>query len=50
MSNWVMLVTVLALFLFAGVTINVGRIRVKSGIKAPDMVADAYFDHLSKIC
>jgi len=38
--NWVMLVTVLALILFFVVTINVGRARFKSGIKAPQMSGD----------
>jgi glutathione S-transferase len=49
MSNWVMLVTVLALFLFAAVTINVGRARVKSGIKAPQMVGDPYLERVLRV-
>jgi glutathione S-transferase len=49
MSNWVMLVTVLALFLFAAVTMNVGRVRVKLGIKAPYMVGDAYFERVVRV-
>ncbi len=40
MSNWIALVTILSLLLLFAITINVGRARVKSGVKAPLMVGD----------
>jgi glutathione S-transferase len=49
MFNWVMLVTVLALFLFTAVTMNVGRVRVKSGIKPPQMVGDPYLERVLRV-
>ena len=47
--NWVMLVTVLALVLFFVVTINVGRARVKSGIKPPQMSGDPEFERAVRV-
>ena len=47
--NWVMLVTVLALVLFFVVTINVGRARVKSGIKPPQMSGDPDFERAVRV-
>ena len=47
--NWVMLVTVLALMLFFVVTINVGRARVKSGIKPPQMSGDPEFERAVRV-
>ena len=47
--NWVMLVTVLALILFFVVTINVGRARFKSGIKAPQMSGDPEFERVVRV-
>ena len=47
--NWVILVTVLALVLFFVVTINVGRARVKSGIKPPQMSGDPEFERAVRV-
>ena len=47
--NWVMLITVLALILFFVVTINVGRARVKSGIKPPQMSGDPEFERAVRV-
>ena len=44
-----MLVTVLALVLFFVVTINVGRARVKSGIKPPQMLGDPEFERAVRV-
>jgi glutathione S-transferase len=47
--NWVMLVTLLALLLVVGVTINVGRARAKSGIQAPQMTGDPAFERALRV-
>ncbi len=47
--SWVMLVTVLALILFSVVTVNVGRARVKSGIKPPQMSGDPEFERVLRV-
>jgi glutathione S-transferase len=49
MSNWIMLVTIFALILFFTVTINVGRARIKSGIKAPQMSGDPEFERAVRV-
>jgi glutathione S-transferase len=49
MSNWIMLVTVLALILLFTVTINVGRARIKSGIKPPQMSGDPEFERAVRV-
>ena len=47
--NWVMLATVSSLILFFVVTINVGRARVKSGIKPPQMSGDPEFERVVRV-
>jgi glutathione S-transferase len=47
--NWVMLVTVLALLVFFVVTINIGRSRVKFGIKPPQMTGDPEFERTIRV-
>lgn len=47
--NEVMLVTVFALLLFFGVTANVGRARIKSGIKPPQMSGDPEFERVVRV-
>jgi glutathione S-transferase len=49
MSNWIMLVTILALILLFTVTINVGRARIKSGIKPPQMSGDPEFERAVRV-
>jgi glutathione S-transferase len=49
MSNWIVLVTIFALILFFTVTINVGRARIKSGIKAPQMSGDPEFERAVRV-
>jgi glutathione S-transferase len=49
MSNWIALVTILALLLLFAITINVGRVRVKSGVKAPLMVGDPAFERALRV-
>ncbi|MBE9031036.1 MAPEG family protein [filamentous cyanobacterium LEGE 11480] len=49
MMNWVMLVTLLALVVFFGVTMNVGRARVKSGIQPPAMTGDPAFERAVRV-
>jgi glutathione S-transferase len=49
MSSWIMLVTILALVLLFIITINVGRARAKSGIKAPQMVGDPEFERALRV-
>jgi glutathione S-transferase len=49
MSALVSLVTILALLLLFAITINVGRVRVKSGIKAPSMVGDPAFERAVRV-
>jgi glutathione S-transferase len=49
MSNWIALVTILALLLLFAITINVGRVRVKSGVKAPSMVGDPAFERAVRV-
>ena len=47
--NWVMLATVSSLILFFVVTINVGRARVKSGIKPPQISGDPEFERVVRV-
>jgi glutathione S-transferase len=49
MSPWVSLVTIVALILFFGVTINVGRARVKYGVKPPDMSGEPDFERVLRV-
>jgi glutathione S-transferase len=49
MSPWISLVTVIALILFVVVTANVGRARVKSGIKPPQMSGDPEFERVLRV-
>lgn len=49
MSPWIMLVTLLALLLLFVVTLNVGRARVKSGIKPPQMSGDPAFERAVRV-
>ena len=49
MMNWVMLVTLLALVLFLVVTVNVGRARVKFGVKAPLTSGDPAFERALRV-
>ncbi len=49
MSYWVMLVTVLALIMLVVITLNVGRARVKAGIKAPQMSGDPAFERAVRV-
>jgi glutathione S-transferase len=49
MSNWIALVTILSLLLLFAITINVGRARVKSGVKAPLMVGDPTFERAFRV-
>lgn len=49
MMNWVMLVTLLALVLFFVVTVNVGRARVKFGVKAPLTSGDPAFERALRV-
>lgn len=49
MSPWIMLVTLLALLLLFVVTLNVGRARVKSGIKPPQMSGDPDFERAVRV-
>ncbi len=49
MSPLVSLVTILALLLLFVVTINVGRARVKHGVKAPLVVGDPAFERALRV-
>lgn len=49
MLSWVMLVTLLALVVFFVVTINVGRARVKFGVKPPQMSGDPAFERAVRV-
>ncbi len=49
MVSWVMLVTLLALVVFFVVTINVGRARVKFGVKPPEMSGDPSFERAVRV-
>jgi glutathione S-transferase len=49
MLSWVMLVTLLALIVFFVVTINVGRARVKFGVKPPQMSGDPAFERAVRV-
>lgn len=49
MSNWIALVTILALLLLFVVTINVGRARFTSGVKPPLMVGDPAFERAVRV-
>jgi glutathione S-transferase len=49
MMNWVMLVTMLAVVVLFGVTINVGRARAKAGIKPPAMTGDPDFERAVRV-
>jgi glutathione S-transferase len=49
MSPLVSLVTILALLLLFVVTINVGRARVKYGVKAPLVVGDPAFERALRV-
>jgi glutathione S-transferase len=49
MFPWVSLVTIAALILFFVVTINVGRARVKYGVKAPDMSGEPAFERVLRV-
>jgi glutathione S-transferase len=48
-SAWVMLVTMLAVVVLFGVTINVGRARAKAGIKPPAMTGDPDFERAVRV-
>jgi glutathione S-transferase len=48
-NNWVMLVTMLAIVVLFVATINVGRARVKSGIKPPEMTGDPEFERAVRV-
>ncbi len=49
MSPLISLVTILALLLLFFVTINVGRARVKYGVKAPLVVGDPIFERALRV-
>jgi glutathione S-transferase len=49
MSPWVSLVTILALVLFLVVTINVGRARIKYGVKAPAVSGNIDFERVLRV-
>lgn len=49
MSPWPALVSLLALLLYFGVTINVGRARSKYGIPAPQMSGDPDFERVLRV-
>jgi glutathione S-transferase len=49
MMSWVMLVTLLALIVFFVVTINVGKARVKYGVKPPQMSGDPAFERAVRV-
>jgi glutathione S-transferase len=49
MSPLVSLVTILALLLLLFVTINVGRARVKYGIKAPEVLGNKDFERFLRV-
>jgi glutathione S-transferase len=49
MSSLVSLVTILALLLLFVVTINVGRARIKYGVKAPLVVGDPAFERALRV-
>jgi glutathione S-transferase len=49
MLNWVMLVTIFALIMLVVITLNVGRARVKAGIKAPQMSGDPAFERALRV-
>jgi glutathione S-transferase len=49
MSPLVGLITVLALFVFLFVTVNVGRARNKYGIKAPDVSGNLDFERVLRV-
>jgi glutathione S-transferase len=49
MSPLVSLVTIAALLVLLTVTLNVGRSRVKSGIKAPQMTGDPDFERAVRV-
>jgi glutathione S-transferase len=49
MFPWVSLVTIAALILFFVVTINVGRARVKYGVKPPEMSGEPAFERVVRV-
>jgi glutathione S-transferase len=49
MFPWVSLVTIAALILFFVVTINVGRARVKYGVKPPEMSGEPAFERVLRV-
>ncbi len=49
MFPWVSLVTIAALILFFVVTINVGRARVKYGVKPPEMSGEPGFERVVRV-
>jgi hypothetical protein len=49
MSPLVSLVTICALLVLSAVTLNVGRARVKFGIKAPQMSGDPDFERTLRV-
>ena len=49
MSPLVSLVTIAALLVLLTVTLNVGRLRVKFGIKAPQMMGDPDFERAVRV-
>jgi glutathione S-transferase len=49
MSAWVSLVTISALILFSILTINVGRARVKYGVKAPAVSGNPDFERVLRV-
>jgi len=49
MSPWPALVSLLALLLYFGVTINVGRARAKYGVPAPQMSGNPDFERVLRV-